>query len=94
MVMLDLCCGLGGASRPMVERGWRVVRVDNRDDCAADVVADMRALPLAIKAKLESVASRRSAGRRASRRARGMPHRMFRSPISVPQLEHYAQDKP
>ena len=28
MLMLDLCCGLGGASRAMRERGWEVVTVD------------------------------------------------------------------
>jgi hypothetical protein len=44
--MLDLCCGLGGASRAMRERGWRVVRVDNLAICKPDVVADVRALPL------------------------------------------------
>ncbi len=43
--MLDLGCGLGGASRAMRERGWRVIRVDWKDDVAPDVVADMRALP-------------------------------------------------
>jgi site-specific DNA-cytosine methylase len=46
VTMLDLCCGLGGASRAMRERGWRVVGVDNLIDVRPDVVADVRALPL------------------------------------------------
>jgi hypothetical protein len=45
MTMLDIGCGLGGASRAMRERGWRVIRVDWMADIAPDVVADMRALP-------------------------------------------------
>lgn len=46
MTMLDLCCGLGGASRAMRERGWRVIGVDNFVAIVPDVVADVRALPL------------------------------------------------
>jgi len=30
----------------MRDRGWRVVRIDLMADCAADIVADVRALPL------------------------------------------------
>src|SRR5271166_4289972 len=44
--MIDLGCGLGGASRAMRDRGWRVIRVDLMDDVRPDVVADIRALPL------------------------------------------------
>lgn len=45
LTMLDLCCGLGGASAPMIERGWKVVRVDIEAWLKPDVVADVRALP-------------------------------------------------
>jgi len=44
--MLDLCCGLGGASSAMRARGWRVVTVDNHTDVRPSVCADVRALPL------------------------------------------------
>lgn len=44
--MLDLCCGLGGASAAMRARGWRVIGVDNLEAVLPDVVADARALPL------------------------------------------------
>lgn len=44
--MLDLCCGLGGASSAMRARGWRVVSVDNLIDVKPTIVADVRALPL------------------------------------------------
>lgn len=29
MKMLDLCSGLGGASQPMLDRGWNVLRIEN-----------------------------------------------------------------
>ena len=29
LVWLDLCSGLGGASQPALDRGWKVIRVDN-----------------------------------------------------------------
>jgi len=41
-VMVDLCCGLGGASAPMRARGWRVESVDIRSDVGADVVTDLK----------------------------------------------------
>ena len=41
-LMLDLCCGLGGASAAMRDRGWDVVRVDIRPDVGADIIADIR----------------------------------------------------
>jgi len=44
--MLDLFCGVGGASEPFLDHGWDVLRVDIRDDLAADVVADVRQLPI------------------------------------------------
>lgn len=44
--MLDLCCGMGGASRAMVERGWRVVRVDIDSRVHPDLVMDVRASAL------------------------------------------------
>lgn len=43
--MLDLCCGIGGASAAMRERGRRVIGVDNNPALRPDVVADIRALP-------------------------------------------------
>lgn len=42
MTMLDLFSGLGGASRAMSERGWRVVRVDIEPRFRPSVVADAR----------------------------------------------------
>lgn len=45
-VMLDLFSGLGGASQVMVERGWKVIRVDIESRFKPDIVADVRALPL------------------------------------------------
>ena len=42
-LMLDLCCGLKGASAAMRERGWEVVTVDNDPRFAPTVVADVRA---------------------------------------------------
>lgn len=44
LVMLDLCCGLGGASRAMRERGWTVVGIDREADVKPDIVADVRQL--------------------------------------------------
>ena len=41
MLMLDLCCGLGGASRAMQERGWDVIRVDINPEFSPDIVADI-----------------------------------------------------
>ncbi len=29
MKMLDLCSGLGGASQPMVDSNWDVLRIEN-----------------------------------------------------------------
>lgn len=43
---LDLCCGLGGASQPALDRGWRVIRVDIDPQFKPDIVADIRNLPL------------------------------------------------
>ena len=42
-LLIDLFCGLGGASQPFVDAGWEVVRVDVRPDVAATVVSDIRA---------------------------------------------------
>jgi hypothetical protein len=47
LVMLDLFSGLGGASQAMVDRGWRVIRVELEEKRRPDVVADVRYLPLA-----------------------------------------------
>jgi hypothetical protein len=44
--MLDLFAGLGGASQAMIDRGWRVVRVDLEPRLRPDVVADVAHLPL------------------------------------------------
>jgi len=46
LVWLDLCAGLGGASQPALDRGWRVIRVDIEPRFKRDVVADVRNLPL------------------------------------------------
>jgi hypothetical protein len=46
LVWLDLCSGLGGASQPALDRGWRVIRVDIDPRFKPDIVADVRALPL------------------------------------------------
>ena len=46
-VWLDLCSGLGGASQPALDRGLTVIRVDMDRRFKPDVVADVRALPLA-----------------------------------------------
>jgi hypothetical protein len=45
-VWLDLCSGLGGASQPALDRGWRVIRVDIEPRFKPDIVADVRVLPL------------------------------------------------
>lgn len=45
--MLDLCCGLGGASQAMRARDWYVVRLDIEHRFHPDIVADIRKpLPL------------------------------------------------
>ncbi len=44
--MVDLFSGLGGASAAMVDRGWRVVRLDGDPGCRPDVVADVRRVVL------------------------------------------------
>lgn len=46
LVWLDLCSGLGGASQPALDRGWKVIRVDIEPKFKPDIVADVRALPL------------------------------------------------
>jgi len=40
--MLDLCSGLGGASQPMLDRGWRVIRVDINPRFESDIVTDVQ----------------------------------------------------
>lgn len=42
MLMLDLCCGLKGASQPFAARGWDVVTLDIDARFAPDIVADLR----------------------------------------------------
>lgn len=44
-VMLDLCCGLGGASRPAQDRGWTVIGMDLDRALGPAVCGDLRALP-------------------------------------------------
>lgn len=39
--MLDLFSGTGSASRAAAVRGWEVVRIDNAEDAAADIRADL-----------------------------------------------------
>ncbi len=46
LVFLDLCSGLGGASQPALDRGWRVIRLDIDPCFRPDIVADVRTLPL------------------------------------------------
>lgn len=46
LVWLDLCSGLGGASQPALDRGWKVIRVDIDGRFKPDIVADVRSLPL------------------------------------------------
>lgn len=46
LVWLDLCSGLGGASQPALDHGWKVIRVDIDPRFRPDIVADVRALPL------------------------------------------------
>jgi hypothetical protein len=44
---VDLCTGLGGWKEPFEDAdGWTTIGVDIRDDLNADVVADVRNLPL------------------------------------------------
>jgi hypothetical protein len=43
--MLDLCSGLGGASRAARDRGWRVITLDLESRFRPSVVADVRAAP-------------------------------------------------
>ena len=38
MLMLDLCSGLGGASKAMKERGWDVITVDVNPEFSPDVL--------------------------------------------------------
>lgn len=42
MLMLDLCCGLKGASQAMRARGWEVVTLDIDERFHPDIVADLR----------------------------------------------------
>ena len=42
MLMLDLCCGLKGASAAMRDRGWQVVTLDIDPRFDPDIVADVR----------------------------------------------------
>ncbi len=41
LLMLDLCCGLKGASAAMSERDWRVITLDNDPQFKPDVLADI-----------------------------------------------------
>jgi hypothetical protein len=41
LVWLDLCSGLGGASQPALDRGWKVIRVDIDPRFNPDIVADL-----------------------------------------------------
>ena len=42
--MIDLCCGRGGASAAMRDRGWNVTRFDCMADVEPDVLCDVRNL--------------------------------------------------
>lgn len=41
MLMVDLCSGLGGASKPFKERGWEVITVDINPEFEPDVLGDV-----------------------------------------------------
>lgn len=45
-LMVDLCCGLGGASRPARDRGWRVVTLDIAAAVSPSMVGDLARIPL------------------------------------------------
>ena len=47
MTMLDLCSGFGGASEAMKRNDWQVTRLDIEPRVNPDIIADLRALPLA-----------------------------------------------
>lgn len=42
MLMIDLCCGLKGASKAMSDRGWTVITLDILPEFNPDIVADIR----------------------------------------------------
>jgi len=42
MIVIDLCSGLGGATRPFLDRGHKVFTVDNEIDFGPDLCADVR----------------------------------------------------
>ena len=42
MLILDICCGLKGASQAFVERGWDVITVDIDPQFNPDIVTDIR----------------------------------------------------
>lgn len=42
MLMLDICCGVGGASAAMVALGWDVLTLDIDPAFCPDIVADIR----------------------------------------------------
>ena len=44
--MIDLCCGLGGASEAARQRGWRVQTLDITTYVKPQIVGDLRSLPL------------------------------------------------
>ena len=42
MIMLDLCCGLKGASEAMRLRGWTVITLDIAQEFEPDIIADVQ----------------------------------------------------
>lgn len=42
MIMLDICCGLCGASAAFRDRGWEVITVDIDPQFNPDIIADIR----------------------------------------------------
>jgi len=42
LLMLDICCGLKGASQAMKDRGWDVVTLDNDPKFEPDICIDVR----------------------------------------------------
>ncbi len=42
LFVIDGCAGLGGASKPMRDRGWKVLTLDNDPRFGTDIVADIR----------------------------------------------------
>ena len=68
---IDLCTGVGGWKAPFEESDqWRSVGIDIRDDLDADVIADVRQLPINATPDLQALEGPRP---ERDRRPVGMP---------------------